>query len=1219
MTLEEVAALGIKVDATEATKAVGELEALTAAGARTEAQAERVATSSRSSSQALATMARSAMQGGQAGQVLQSSLQQTASAANAATAGLDRQTAAIARAGAEARLAATSSKALQNATLNLSRQFTDVGVQLASGQSPFLILIQQGPQIADAFAMAKTQGLGFGDVVKGIGASVAPLAPLLIGVGAAVGAAVGGFALFERAVDQNTKHATTWGDTWKATVKVIGDAIMKGPIGDGLRWLGHAFSATLNAITQGALWALDKTVGFFGAAYEMIVKNWRQLPQVFAAIFQSAANAAIQGVEAIVNKTIDGLNVLLKAAGKQTIGHIDLPEIHVANAKIAADFEATANRISAGFKKSREGLFKDIVAQADKEWEARQKAGKAAKDHAAATNEHADALARDIQRTTEYIAKLTQERDQIGLTKQQLDRLNDSREIELALKRGDLASAQRIHDLRLEIETLNDLADALKEIKDVEKELTKTVDFIRTPKDLEGITPKVRSLTDEVDKLTEAWLSVGRAFDNVMGDFKSGDLSSIIRDVIQLKDQLTGVYNNAGGGIGGFAATAGSLAGAVAPYTSGRTQTALNGASLGSQAGMLLGGPIGAVVGTIVGALGGYFLGNKPSNQGAGYDLVTGQLSGSKRTSETEQAVKAAGQAILTGQEVLKSYGLTLTDSIRGLVVGSRDLSQIYTASGKTLTSAVGDVQAAADTALKALIGSATFASEAQRQVAEKAVAAGKSFDDVVAVLEAFSQAQNLGQGIADAIQQLRDPKAYDLAQVDRAIADQRKQLQAAADAGYITASTLTDLNAQLDTLRGLQIDEVMKRYGDAVQDAAKAAEDMAASAKSFTDGIFDLANKRQRLMVDLLNAQGDTAGATALGRSLDLQGVDPSLRDLQSSIWAVQDASKALTDAYNAQKSALEATKQKFQGFAESLKALGSELVAQAAQVASPLAAYRQARAAFNATSAGVDRGEEAALAAVDSVGKAYIEAAKAVAPDQRTVALAISQVRDLAKRGQTYAEKQVDAADASLKLLEQQVGSLISIDTGTKDVATAIRELQAALTTARAASGGGSATLPGMGTGTGVNYGAITGSYNGVSNAQIVQSGQAGGFGGGFWDSAIGALFPGSNSTGGLPHIRGYASGGDHMGGLRFVGERGVELEATGPARIWNASQTRQMLAGDNGETAAEIRALRNQVARLEAALIAVATNTGEQKRLLKRWDGDGMPETRDTSEAA
>jgi hypothetical protein len=55
-------------------------------------------------------------------------------------------------------------------------------------------------------------------------------------------------------------------------------------------------------------------------------------------------------------------------------------------------------------------------------------------------------------------------------------------------------------------------------------------------------------------------------------------------------------------------------------------------------------------------------------------------------------------------------------------------------------------------------------------------------------------------------------------------------------------------------------------------------------------------------------------------------------------------------------------------------------------------------------------------------------------------------------------------------------------------------------------------------------------------------------------------------ASSIGGL-FVPGFATGGDHMGGLRIVGEKGPELEATGPARIWNADQTRNLLAGRQG----------------------------------------------------
>ncbi|CAM3387456.1 tape measure protein [Paracoccus nototheniae] len=55
-------------------------------------------------------------------------------------------------------------------------------------------------------------------------------------------------------------------------------------------------------------------------------------------------------------------------------------------------------------------------------------------------------------------------------------------------------------------------------------------------------------------------------------------------------------------------------------------------------------------------------------------------------------------------------------------------------------------------------------------------------------------------------------------------------------------------------------------------------------------------------------------------------------------------------------------------------------------------------------------------------------------------------------------------------------------------------------------------------------------------------------------------------SGFLGGLLTPR-FAMGGSHGGGLRIVGENGPELEATGAARIWNATQTRNMLGGSGG----------------------------------------------------
>jgi hypothetical protein len=72
----------------------------------------------------------------------------------------------------------------------------------------------------------------------------------------------------------------------------------------------------------------------------------------------------------------------------------------------------------------------------------------------------------------------------------------------------------------------------------------------------------------------------------------------------------------------------------------------------------------------------------------------------------------------------------------------------------------------------------------------------------------------------------------------------------------------------------------------------------------------------------------------------------------------------------------------------------------------------------------------------------------------------------------------------------------------------------------------------------------------------------------------------------------IPGFAAGGDHMGGLRIVGEREPELEVTGPARIYNGRQMRDLLRGDDDGVVAELRALRAQLDDHQRALEAIAT---------------------------
>ena len=56
-------------------------------------------------------------------------------------------------------------------------------------------------------------------------------------------------------------------------------------------------------------------------------------------------------------------------------------------------------------------------------------------------------------------------------------------------------------------------------------------------------------------------------------------------------------------------------------------------------------------------------------------------------------------------------------------------------------------------------------------------------------------------------------------------------------------------------------------------------------------------------------------------------------------------------------------------------------------------------------------------------------------------------------------------------------------------------------------------------------------------------------------------------------------FADGGFHAGGLRIVGERGPELEFTGPSRIASNNDLKEALSG-NKEVVIELRLLRSAI---------------------------------------
>jgi hypothetical protein len=244
---------------------------------------------------------------------------------------------------------------------------------------------------------------------------------------------------------------------------------------------------------------------------------------------------------------------------------------------------------------------------------------------------------------------------------------------------------------------------------------------------------------------------------------------------------------------------------------------------------------------------------------------------------------------------------------------------------------------------------------------------------------------------------------------------------------------------------------------------------------------------------------------------------------------------------------------------------------------------------------------------------------------------------------------DAQLDALDQQYQMMVDQYNALLGIDTSVKSVGEAIGTLRSAiesLASAQAASAQAAAKAAAVGTG-GSSAGVQSASAAGAKVLeQLGQSGVA-------TRASDGAKFKQINIRGSdqllevakslgiqtsgqtgaqlsqaisnagnlgvnvdnATRAKQFAMGGYHTGGLRMVGERGPEIEATGPSRIFSHNQTSGMFRDPDLKEA--VNELRREVSGLRGEQRQMqATNAKYVKRnydINRKWDVDGLPATR------
>lgn len=224
--------------------------------------------------------------------------------------------------------------------LNLTRQLSDIGVTAAMGMSPFMIALQQGPQLFDIMqAAAIRSGTTIRATMAATGAAVwtamAPVLPILAAIGAAAAVMGAGIGLATRAAskevgdltkglnlsqeqmkrlkDEGVSTTVTLGDVFRGVGTTIKEVFVS-TFGDQLKWVSDRWNGFLDMAWKATV-AANKIVGtaFVGTFYA-VRDTWKMLPAVLGDAAVTSANLVLRALEGVVNMGVRALNSLIDRA-----------------------------------------------------------------------------------------------------------------------------------------------------------------------------------------------------------------------------------------------------------------------------------------------------------------------------------------------------------------------------------------------------------------------------------------------------------------------------------------------------------------------------------------------------------------------------------------------------------------------------------------------------------------------------------------------------------------------------------------------------------------------------------------------------------------------------------------------------------------------------------------------------------------------------------------
>ena len=246
---------------------------------------------------------------------------------------------------------------------NLAFQANDVVVGLMSGQKPMTVFMQQGTQIGQIMAQA---GVGVGGLAKAVGGMVGNFAaahPVLAVMAVAAGVAAGALSLITDEINKNSKVHVTWQDTALAAYEVV-----KNGIKDNLEAAFVSFGVTstevwdkVGSVTRTAV---NWIIGVTSLVPRAISATWSKIPAGVADIFLSAANWAIDGVNKLIAKSVEGINNFIAGAnGILSKVGLELPAIPTAQIdRLKNNYSGAGMALGEAFNGAlKDTFFRDYV------------------------------------------------------------------------------------------------------------------------------------------------------------------------------------------------------------------------------------------------------------------------------------------------------------------------------------------------------------------------------------------------------------------------------------------------------------------------------------------------------------------------------------------------------------------------------------------------------------------------------------------------------------------------------------------------------------------------------------------------------------------------------------------------------------------------------------------------------------------------------------------